>query len=79
MAEMLCSSCGQQRAQIHARRSKLIDNMPLYLCNDCIKAKYEPRFVIILHGRKEGPESVAEYIVNKRYHGKEILASELIV
>lgn len=78
MAEMLCSSCGKQRAELHAKRSRLITNMPLYLCNDCIKSKFEPRFIIILQGRKNGPESVAEYIVNKRYCGKEILASELI-
>jgi hypothetical protein len=38
----------------------------------------EPRFVIILAGRSNGPEYVAEYIKNHKYHGPDILAKELI-
>jgi len=50
----------------------------LFLCNDCIKGKMEPRYLIILVGRARGAETVAEYIRNRRYCGDDILASELI-
>jgi len=56
--------------------------VPLFLCNDCIKGKLEPRYLIILVGRQKGPAAVAEYIRNARYYDAEvkpILASELIV
>jgi hypothetical protein len=42
----------------------------------------EPRYLIILVGRAQGPEKVADYIRNNRYYDAEsnpILASELIV
>ncbi|QIN94112.1 hypothetical protein PP459_gp121 [Streptomyces phage Wakanda] len=75
---MVCSSCGKQRNELSARKSKLMPGVPLFLCTDCIKGKKEPRYLIILVGRQKGPESVAEYIRNSRYCGEPILASELI-
>ena len=79
---MVCSSCGKQRNELSARKSKLMPGVPLFLCNDCIKGKLEPRYLIILVGRQKGPAAVAEYIRNARYYDAEvkpILASELIV
>lgn len=52
--------------------------MTLVLCNECIKFKREPRFLIILVGRQEGPARVAEYIKFHRYCGREITAKELV-
>lgn len=52
--------------------------MNLYLCNDCVKSKMEPRWLIILAGRQSGAESVAEYVKAHRYIGEDILAKELI-
>lgn len=75
---MICSSCGKQRNELSARKSKLMANVPLFLCAECAKRKMEPRYLIILVGRAKGPEAVAEYIRNRRYHGNDILASELI-
>ena len=37
----------------------------------------EPRAFIILVGRAEGSDIVADYIINHRYHGPEIMAKEL--
>jgi len=76
---MVCSSCGKQRNELHTRKSRLMAGMNLFLCNECIKGKKEPRFLIILVGRAEGPEFVADYIRHHRYCGEPILASELIV
>jgi hypothetical protein len=53
-------------------------DMTLLLCNDCLKKKMEPRFVIVLYGRSNGFDSVAEYIRNRRYVGDEILAEEFV-
>jgi len=75
---MVCSSCNKQKADLHTKKSRLITSMTLYLCGDCTKAKYEPRYVIILHGRQNGPMSVADYIKAHRYVGEDILAKEII-
>lgn len=75
---MVCQSCGKQRNELHPKRSRLMAGMTLVLCNECIKAKMEPRFLIILVGRQEGPAKVAEYIKNHRYVGREITARELV-
>lgn len=75
---MKCSSCNKQKANLHARRSNLIKGMNLFMCQACIDLKYEPRYVIILHGRSEGPDKVVDYIKNHRYFGEPILAKELI-
>jgi hypothetical protein len=75
---MKCQVCDQHRAELHARKSRLMAGMTLTLCNDCINAKREPRFLIILVGRQEGPAKVADYIRTRRYCGKEITARELV-
>lgn len=74
---MNCSCCGKQRAEIHAARSKLVPGVPLFMCNECIRGKHEPRFVIILAGRDTGPESVADYIVKRQFCGADILFTEV--
>ena len=76
---MLCQSCEKPKSQVFSKNSNIIDSIGLVLCQSCIDAKYEPRWVIILAGRSNGPESVRNYINGRRYIGKEITASELIV
>ena len=51
----------------------------LFMCETCINAKFEPRWVVILAGRSNGPDYVKEIIAKQRYIGKPILASELFV
>jgi hypothetical protein len=49
------------------------------MCETCIAAKFEPRWVIILAARQSTPDVVKEYIIKRRYLGNEIAASELLV
>lgn len=58
-------------------------DLQLFLCNDCFTNKREPRFAIIMVGRKDSKEGkgldrVEEYLRLHRYHGEEILAKDLI-
>lgn len=75
--DFVCTSCSQPKNHLKPKKSKLM-NMNLYLCGECIEAKREPRFVIILHGRSEGWESIAEYIKHDRYIGEPITMKELL-
>jgi hypothetical protein len=49
------------------------------MCDACIEGKYEPRWSIILAGRQFGSEKVRDYIVKRRYYGKDITANEIII
>ena len=75
---MLCYSCSKQKDQLHPTTSSLIEGVNLYLCQTCIDDKFEPRWVIILAGRKNGPESEREYIIKHKYFGRPISAEEII-
>ena len=45
----------------------------------CTVSKFEPRWVIILSARQNGLEHIKDYILKKKYIGKEIAATEVIV
>lgn len=75
---MHCSSCDKPKADLHTKKSRLITNMTLYLCAECTKAKMEPRFVIVLYARQNGPMAVADYVKQRRYIGPDILAKEIL-
>lgn len=75
---MVCYSCGKQKHRLTPIRSALFD-INLIMCDSCIEGKYEPRWTIILGGRQYGPEKVRDYIVKRRYHGKDITANEIII
>jgi hypothetical protein len=75
---MRCSSCDQPKAELHPKKSSLLTGMTLYMCKSCIDSKYEPRWIIILAGRKNGPDAVRDFIVKNRYVGKTITAEEVI-
>lgn len=51
----------------------------LFMCDACKSEKLEPRWVVIIAGRQNGPDAVKEFIVKKRYNGNEISASELLI
>lgn len=79
MSERLsCQVCGQPKASLKQRPSRLEPGIKLLVCQTCIDAKYEPRGIIIIHGRIHGPESVSRYISKRLYVGKEITAAEII-
>jgi len=78
MEKILCYSCNKSKNKLSVRKSILIP-INLLMCETCIAAKFEPRWIIILSGRQLGPEAVKEFIVKKRYIGTDIAASELFV
>lgn len=75
---MLCQSCGKQKNELNPIKSDIIVGMVLFMCQSCIESKFEPRYVIILGGRQNGPESVRDYVIKHRYVGRPIFAEELI-
>jgi hypothetical protein len=76
---MLCYSCNKPKNQLPPTASQLLAGTTLLMCQICIDSKFEPRWVIILAGRTHGPEKVRDYVIKRRYVGKEIFATELIV
>ncbi len=80
---MVCSSCNKQKAGLTPKKSRLIPSMLLYMCDECIRAKREPRFVIIIAAQdaKHNPEkfnSIRDYVKNRRYVGEDILGREIL-
>lgn len=75
---MKCSSCSRQKANLHAKKSDIINGVTVLMCQSCIDAGYEPRWIIILGGRQNGPSYVKNYVSKHLYVGNEILAHELI-
>lgn len=78
MEKILCYSCNKQKNKLNAKRSALLP-INLLMCETCISAKFEPRWLIILAGRQLGPDMVRDFISKKRYHGNDILANELLI
>jgi len=75
---MRCSSCDKPRSELFPKSSGLLKGITLYMCRSCLDAKMEPRWIIILAGRRDGPDRVRDYIVKTRYCGNPIKAEEII-
>ena len=78
MEKILCYSCNKSKNKLDVKKSSLLP-INLFICETCSSSKFEPRWVIILAGRSQGPDHVKEFIVKRRYVGHEISASELLV
>jgi hypothetical protein len=78
MEKILCYSCNKSKNKLDAKKSSLLP-INLLVCETCISSKFEPRWVVILAGRSNGPDYVKEFIIKRRYIGNEITASELLV
>lgn len=78
MEKILCYSCNKSKANLSLVKSSLL-GINLFLCDSCKTEKLEPRWVVIIAGRQNGPESVKEFIAKKKYNGNEISASELLI
>lgn len=77
---MICQSCGKHKNDLTTKKSSLLSGINLFMCATCIESKFEPRWVIILAARQnEDPSVVRDFIVKKRYIGRDISGSELIV
>ena len=80
MSSVVCQSCGKRpTTELVSYKSRLMPSFPLIMCQPCISSKYEPRFLVILFARKNGFNSVRDYIKKRRYYGDEIKASDVIV
>ena len=78
MNKILCYSCNKNKHKLNAKKSSLLP-INLLMCETCINAKLEPRWVIILAGRSSGADHVRDFVLKKRYLGQEISASEILV
>jgi len=75
----VCQSCGRPKHRLRAKRSYLIKDMTLVMCEECISAHYEPRWIIILVGRQSGVDAVKRFLVpRQRYIGDPIIAADLL-
>jgi thioredoxin reductase len=75
---MLCFSCGKQKNELQPHKSDILVGQVFMMCATCIESKFEPRWVIVLGGRQNGPESIRDYIAKRRYIGRPISAEELL-
>jgi len=78
MDKILCYSCNKSKHKLNAKKSLLLP-INLLLCEGCINSKFEPRWVIILAGRSHGSDHVKDFVIKRRYVGRDISASELLV
>lgn len=82
-SDMRCTVCREQKVQLRPRKSRLMIDLQMFLCSECFVNKREPRFAIIMVGRKDskdgkGLSRVEELLRLHRYVGDEILARDLI-
>lgn len=71
-----CAVCQKNKFQLRNRKSKL-NGQPMFVCNTCFDAKYEPRWLVIITAQEDGIDSVQDFILNHKYHGVEIPAADL--
>lgn len=74
---MVCTSCNKPKAQLKQKKSKVLPGVPMFLCQDCLDNKREPRGFVVLAGREHGINHVTYWIKPKRYLGDEITLREL--
>lgn len=80
---MICTSCRKPKASLKAKKSKALPGAQMYLCQDCLENKREPRGFLILAGRAaadrgENPvEALSYWIKAHRYLGEAITLREL--
>lgn len=81
--EVKCTSCKKPKAELKNKKSKLLRGVPMYLCQDCVDNKREPRGFIVLAGRQafqkgdNGLEVIGYWIKPQRYCGEPITIREL--
>ena len=78
MEKILCYSCNKSKNKLDVKKSSLLP-INLFICETCSSSKFEPRWVIILSGRANGPEYVKEHITKRGYVGNEISAADLLL
>lgn len=74
---MRCTSCNKQKAELKEKKSKLLPDVTMRLCQDCLTNKREPRGYIVLAGRERGLDYISYWIKGNRYIGEPITVREL--
>lgn len=74
---MICQACGKPKDTIAPRKSSILSNTTLLLCETCREKKFEPRHLVVIVGRSKGIDRVREQIVKHLYVGEDISAAEL--
>lgn len=78
----MCTSCNKPKNQLKQRKSKLL-GVPMFLCQDCIDNKREPRGFVVLAGREafergeNGLEVISFWVKPQRHCGEPITLREL--
>lgn len=78
-----CTSCKKPKRELKQKKSKALPGVPMYLCQDCLDNKREPRGYIVLAGRQafekggNGLDAIAYWIKPQRYVGDPITLREL--
>lgn len=81
---MICTSCKKPKAALKAKKSKALPGVPMYLCQECLDNRREPRGFLVLAGRQahdrgENPiEALSYWIKHHRYLGDPITLRELV-
>jgi hypothetical protein len=78
MEKILCYSCNKSKNKLNVRKSSLMP-INLLMCETCINSKFEPRWLVVISGRQNGPDSVKDIVLKRRYIGNDITAEELLL
>lgn len=76
--DMTCTVCRRHKANLRARKSKLMPDTAMLLCAECFDGKREPRWAVIMVARADGISAVKDYIKSHRYYGDKISATEIL-
>lgn len=75
---LLCQSCNNPKRNLERVESK-ITGWPLNMCQECMKSKFEPRWLIILAVRQFGRTPITDEFIRKhRYVGAAIPAVDVL-
>lgn len=77
--KIICYSCRSNKNRISAVNSKVLNGIKLLMCSTCIDKSLEPRWAIVISARHGGSEKIKDYVLNKKYIGDDIVASELLI
>lgn len=80
MIEFRCQSCNKPKEVLLNVESSLIKGVQLVMCKTCIDNKFEPRAFVIISIDQYGMTKPAKRIImERRYHGETIEATDIIV
>jgi hypothetical protein len=74
---MNCAVCDKQRKELHRKTSAILPSTKYLICNECLTAGLEPRWIVALAARSN-VEAARKHIVNKLYLGPEIVLREVM-